>query len=49
MINIIVKRSLVGYRSVGHFISKRYLSGRFGDVFNLQERGYFYDNLAEVE
>jgi hypothetical protein len=30
-------------------ISKRYVSTETGDVFKAQERGFFCDNLAEVE
>ena len=45
MLNIILKRSLVRYCSV----PKRCLSTDSGDVFKLQERGFFCDNLADVE
>ncbi|CAF0769346.1 unnamed protein product [Adineta ricciae] len=45
MINHLIKRSLIRYCS----ISKRYLSSETSDVFKLQERGFFCDNLAEVD
>ncbi len=45
MINILIKRSLVRYNS----ISKRYLSTDSSDVFKVQDRGFFCDNLAEIE
>jgi hypothetical protein len=46
MINILIKRSLIrSYNS----ISKRYLSTESSDVFKVQERGFFHDNIAEVE
>ena len=45
MISHQIKRSLIRYCS----ISKRYLSSETSDVFKLQERGFFCENLAEVE
>ncbi len=49
MINILIKRSLVRYYSIHNSICKRYSSTDSGDVFKLQERGFFCDNLADVE
>ncbi len=45
MINILIKRSIVRY----YFLSKRYSSTNSNDVFQVQERGFFHDNLAEIE
>jgi len=45
MINILIKRLLI--RTC--LTSKRYLTTDSSDVFKLQERGFFCDNLAEVE
>ncbi|CAF1010865.1 unnamed protein product [Rotaria sp. Silwood1] len=49
MINIIIKRSLIRYYSISNIISKRYLSSDSSDIFKLQERGFFCDNLAETD
>lgn len=49
MINFIVKRTPIRFGAVRYAISKRYSSSDSGDVFKLQERGFFCDNLAEVE
>lgn len=49
MINTLIKRSLFRYCSIRNSTPKRYLSSENGDVFKLQERGFFCDNLSETE
>lgn len=47
IMNILIKRCFI--RCYSNIISKRYISTESNDVFKAQDRGYFHDNIADME